>query len=244
MLKKRLRKEFQSKIMKEIEEKNIHLTYPNIILNQQQQQRQKKKNNELYDGKLIEFSVANLDPVSDNGSSGSSKFMIWTRPSWAPLAVQRFENLTMSGYFDGCFIFRVIPNFVSQFGINPIIGHVPSFPDDDPVLGVSNTRGTVTFAMSGTPHSRSSQIFINTGRKNMYLDKQKFLPFGKVVPETGMDVVDRFYSKYGEAPNQGKIWNQGNGYLKHEFPHLSYITKVRILDEQEMSRAFETFSIE
>ena len=57
---------------------------------------------------------------------------------------------------------------------------------DDPVKG-SNTRGTITFAQTAMPNSRSAQFFINFG-DNSQLDGQRFAPFGKVIE--GMDVVD------------------------------------------------------
>lgn len=94
---------------------------------------------------------------------------------------------------------------MSQIGINgdpEVAKHWRSRNiKDDPVVQ-TNERGTVSFAMAGKG-TRTSQIFFNTGRKNAYLDKQGFAPFGRVV--TGMDVVDRIYDGYREKPNQGKL---------------------------------------
>ena len=104
-----------------------------------------------------------------------------------------------------CRFFRVVPNFMSQIGINgdpEVAKHWRSRNiKDDPVVQ-TNERGTVSFAMAGKG-TRTSQIFFNTGRKNAYLDKEGFAPFGRVV--TGMDVVDRIYDGYKEKPNQGKL---------------------------------------
>src|SRR5262249_19653618 len=36
---------------------------------------------------------------------------------WAPKGVDRFYNMTRNGYFTGVRFFRVIPNFMAQFGI-------------------------------------------------------------------------------------------------------------------------------
>ena len=71
-----------------------------------------KVNAEEDGGKLIEFTVDNLD------GGGTGKFVIKTHPEWAPIGAERFETLSSNGFFEGCRIFRVLPGFVSQFGIN------------------------------------------------------------------------------------------------------------------------------
>ena len=71
-----------------------------------------KVNAEEDGGKLIEFTVDNLD------GGGSGTFVINTHPEWAPIGAERFETLSSNGFFEGCRIFRVLPGFVSQFGIN------------------------------------------------------------------------------------------------------------------------------
>ena len=49
---------------------------------------------------------------------GTGTFVIKTHPEWAPIGAERFETLSSNGFFEGCRIFRVLPGFVSQFGIN------------------------------------------------------------------------------------------------------------------------------
>lgn len=179
-------------------------------------------------GRLVEFTVNNLD--GEEGSTGS--FVIRTRPDWAPIGAERFETLVEASFFDGCRAFRVLPGFISQFGItgDPVVQAKWKSRSmrDDPVK-VTNSRGTVVFATAG-PGTRTTQLFINLADRNSFLDKQGFSPLGEVV--SGMDVVEKFYSGYGEGapsgkgPNQGLIQAKGNAYLEASYPKLSYFSKV------------------
>jgi len=96
--------------------------------------------------------------------------------------------------------------------------------DDDPVAH-TNGVGTVTFATAGR-NSRDTQVFINL-RSNQSLDSQGFAPFGKV--SEGMPVVEKLYSKYGDAPDQEALTRRGNSYLKSSFPRLDFIKSATIL---------------
>ncbi len=153
--------------------------------------------------------------------------------AWAPLGADRFYNLVKGGFYDGDRFFRMLPNFIVQFGINgdPATNRTwesTQFPDD-PVKH-PNTRGTITFATSG-PNTRTTQVFINL-KDNNFLDSQGFAPFGEVT--AGMDNVMRFYSGYGEGapngagPDQNLIRAQGNSYLESKFPRLDYIRKATV----------------
>ena len=184
-------------------------------------------------GKIILITVNNLD--GEEGRKGSFKLQL--APSWAPRGVARFEELTKIGFWNDCRIFRVLPGFVAQFGINgdpKIQAEWRSKNIQDDPVKVSNERGTVVFATAG-PNTRTTQIFVNTrDQGNGFLDKQGFSPIGKVIE--GMDIVDRFYSGYGEGapagkgPNQGLIQLRGNGYLKEQYPKLSYIESAIVME--------------
>lgn len=164
-------------------------------------------------------------------------FVIQISRSWSPNGADRFYNLVRNGFYDECRFFRVLSGFVAQFGINGD-PNVSSFwreatIPDDPVKA-SNTRGMVTYAKSGAPNSRTTQLFINY-RDNSRLDQDGFSPIGEVVE--GMDIVDSLHSGYGEGapngqgPEQGRIQSEGNKYLKARFPNLDYIKKATIVQE-------------
>jgi peptidyl-prolyl cis-trans isomerase A (cyclophilin A) len=160
--------------------------------------------------------------------TSAGKFVITVHRAWAPLGADRFYNLVKSGFFDETRFFRVVPNFMVQFGINgdPAVASAwqPARLKDDPSTGHSNKKGFVTFATSG-PNSRTTQVFINF-KDNAFLDAQGFAPFGEVT--TGMDVVEKITDQYGEKPNQGQIQAEGNTYLKASFPKLDSVKKATI----------------
>ncbi len=60
-----------------------------------------------------------------------------------------------------------------------------------------------------------------------------FAPFGEIVE--GMDVVDKLYSRYGEAPNQAQIHAQGNAYLEQQFPKLDSIESASIVEDEAVN---------
>ena len=148
----------------------------------------------------------------------------------------RFRELVSAGFFDNSRFYRVVPNYIAQFGIagDPKIAaawRTKTFPDD-PVKG-TNTRGTIAFAMTG-PGTRTTQLYINRV-DNTRLDAQGFAVIGSVVE--GMDVVDELYSGYGEssgggmrAGKQDKLFTEGNGYLDREFPRLDKLLRATIED--------------
>jgi len=137
-------------------------------------------------------------------------------------------------FYSDTYFFRVLPNFVAQFGINgdPAVQKKWKKPIvDDPVLS-SNKQGTITFATSGK-NTRTTQLFINY-KNNKFLDSQGFAPFGEIM-EDGMEIVNQIFSGYGEQPKQNKIQNQGNSYLKAEFPKLTYIKSMEIVEDESSS---------
>jgi len=170
--------------------------------------------------------------VKFDTSKGS--FVVEVHRDWAPNGADRFYNLVKNGFYNDARFFRVISDFMVQFGINgnPKISQVwqdANIPDDP--VKQSNIRGMITFATAG-PDTRTTQVFINFG-DNAALDGQGFSPFGKVI--SGMDVVDSLYAGYGEGspkgdgPNQGIVQSLGNAYLEKAFSQLDYIKTATIV---------------
>jgi peptidyl-prolyl cis-trans isomerase A (cyclophilin A) len=159
------------------------------------------------------------------------EFIVEVTRAWAPLGADRIYNLVKLGFFTDIACFRVVENFVVQFGISGNTEVSAAWREakikDDPASKNSNAKGTMTFAKSG-PDTRTTQMFINF-KDNVALDKIGFPPFGKVIK--GMEVVESIYKGYGEQPNQGRIQSEGNSYLKAEFPKLDYIQSAVILKQ-------------
>jgi cyclophilin family peptidyl-prolyl cis-trans isomerase len=165
-------------------------------------------------------------------------FALAIERDWAPRGADRFYNLVRAGFFDDSRFFRVVPQFIAQFGIpaEPEIAAVwrnRAFPDD--AVRHSNARGTIGFAMTG-PNSRTTQLYISLV-DNVRLDAQGFAPIGRVVE--GMAVVDRLYSGYGEnsgggvrAGKQAPLFSGGNVYLDREFPKLDRLIRITITDRR------------
>src|ERR1700730_2247771 len=169
---------------------------------------------------LTETAPATYKAAFDT-SAGA--FVVEVHRDWAPKGADRFYNLVKNGFFDDTRFFRVVPNFMVQFGLNgdPAIQSVWRTANltDDPVKE-SNKTGYITFATAG-PGTRTTQVFINF-KDNAGLDRQGFAPFGEVT--SGMDVVNKLYSGYGEKPNAGNAYlMKGNAYVTKEFPKLDYI---------------------
>ena len=190
-------------------------------------------------GKTVGVNIEALRPVPEvyraSFETSRGSFVIEVTKSWAPEGAERFYRLLQQRFYDDARFFRVVRNFVVQFGINGNPAVEARWRDmtfaDDPVKQ-SNLRGTITFATSG-PNTRTTQVFINL-KDNAQLDKRGFAPFGKVVE--GMEVVERLYNGYGDSPPRGEgpdqnlIETQGNAYLESKFQMLDYIKRARILE--------------
>lgn len=177
--------------------------------------------------------AADKDAFRVKFECSNGDFVVEVHPSWAPIGAAHFKKAIEAKIYDGARFFRVIPGFMAQFGIpgDPQVAAKWSKDTikDEPAIR-SNTKGMITYAKSGAPNSRTTQLFINYGN-NSRLDGMGFAPFGRVIE--GMEVVDAINPEYREQPNQGRIESQGNAYLEKEFPRLDYIKTATLLAEDD-----------
>lgn len=161
-------------------------------------------------------------------------FAVTCYRDWAPNGVDRFYELVRNRFYSDVRVFRVIPDFVAQFGISGDPKVNAQWADknipDDPVKQ-SNTEGTLTFASAyPTPNTRATQVFVNL-KDNSNLDSMGFAPIGKVI--FGWETVKSFHSDYGESASerQREITEKGNAFLEAEFPKLDSIKRAVFIED-------------
>ena len=163
-------------------------------------------------------------------------FDILSIRSNSPEGIDRLYQLIKRGFYTNIAIYRVVPNFVVQFGIHNdslINTKWREYKIPDEKVLQSNDSMTLSFARGGI-ETRSTQLFINI-KDNKRLDKltysgvEGFPVVAKVT--NGMEIVHQFYSGYGERPakKQRQINSLGNDFLRKEYPELDYITKAYII---------------
>lgn len=159
-------------------------------------------------------------------------FDIVARRVWSPKGVDRLYQLIKNGYYNDVALFRVVPNFVAQFGIHNDTLINKSWRkgiEDEPVLA-KNEAMSISFARGGK-NTRSNQIFINL-KDNHRLDELEysgvkgFPVVAKVI--AGKEIVLQFYDGYGDklGRKQDSINKFGNKFLRESFPKVDYIKKA------------------
>ncbi len=163
-------------------------------------------------------------------------FDIEAKREWSPQGVDRLYQLIKHGFYTDIALFRVLPKFVTQFGI-----HNDSLLNkqwektvitDEPGLQ-KNDSMAISFARDGKD-SRTTQIYINMKNNHKldtihYNDVTGFPVIAKIT--SGMETAHKFYADYGGkiANEQDSIYAQGNSYLKKNYPKLDYIKKAYII---------------
>ncbi len=140
--------------------------------------------------------------------TSAGNFVVEVDTVRAPLTAENFLRYVRDGAYDGTVFHRVIANFVVQGG--GYDDRLAARPAREPIPnesgnGLSNRRGTLGLAREESPHSGSSQFYVNLV-DNAGLDplpsRWGYAVFGRVVE--GMDVVDRLgYMRTETVPGFG-----------------------------------------
>ncbi len=162
-------------------------------------------------------------------------FEVTAERKLSPLAVDRFYQLIESGYFTNIPVYRVMNNFVAQFGT--VDGYLDSAWSkfivlDEPVKR-SNDSGSIAFARAGK-NTRGTQLFINL-KNNPRLDTVSygetlgFPPFAYI--SSGMNVVYKFYNGYADEPRLklDTVTGDAGDFIRKNYPKLDYIIKAYLI---------------
>lgn len=168
--------------------------------------------------------------------TSKGNFDIQVTRAWSPIAADRLHQLLTHRFYDNQYFYRVVPNFVVQFGNidTTVTKKWEKFKvADEPVLK-SNLKGYVSFARAGK-ETRGNDLFINL-KDNVRLDTispegvRGYPVLGYVTK--GMDVVEKFYSGYGNKTMDvyDSLSANRKKYL-NLFPKLDSIMKAYILKD-------------
>jgi len=178
---------------------------------------------------------------------------IIVKPYWAPRAVSRFLELVRQKYYDGVVLNRVVPKFLTQFGIAADYAVRTAERDvkmwDDFPRDVKFEPGFMSFSGSG-PDGRTTEIFaVMPGVSDVQLSRFGENPWE--VPFAYVDNVEssaltRIYSGYGDmtpfgrGPDTTRIYEADGytNYLPKTFPKLDYIERCYIVGEVGIDNNF------
>lgn len=184
-------------------------------------------------GKSTNTEIKSPDYFKARFETTRGDFEIESYRKWSPLAVDRVYKLISNKYHSEVPFYRVLPDYVAQFGnFDPVASKkwdkivVP----DEPVLE-SNLLGTIAFARGGK-NTRSAHLFINL-KDNPNLDTLAFMEvkgFPVVARVTkGMEIVNNLFS-YGDEPMSGlDSVVDSNKFFKETFPNMDYIKRAYII---------------
>ncbi|GMH71382.1 hypothetical protein TrST_g3341 [Triparma strigata] len=162
-------------------------------------------------------------------------------PDWAPHAAAHFKMLVDAGYYDGCSIFRIVPNYFMQFGIHndPAVTQLWGGVgvEDDPKGVMKNFKGSISFDPSDGPGGGKTQVFVNLSElssHNERLDGQGMVPFARVIGqqtrEGDWQAIESVQKKWGKKVDAKRIVEEGKEYLDGGgFTDLSFIVKAKVM---------------
>lgn len=153
----------------------------------------------------------------------------------SPNAVDRFYQLLKHGYFDDAIFYRVLPQYIAQFGNTDQATadqwRAVKIPDEPVVL--PNKKGTISFARFGK-ETRDLELFINVNDNpeldTAVIDGVKGYPgLGRVT--RGMEVVQKLYSGYNERTmnDSQRMYSDRRDFLV-TYPNLDQIKTARVIE--------------
>jgi peptidyl-prolyl cis-trans isomerase A (cyclophilin A) len=160
-------------------------------------------------------------------------FTIEVQRDLSPAAADRLYQLLKARYYDNTAFYRVVPNFVVQFGDTDTLAmkkwETIKVPDEPVKMG--NNRGTLSFARAGK-ETRAADLFINL-RDNNRLDTityegvTGFPAFGRVT--RGMETVEQLYGGYGDTALEDPNLYANPALFRKAFPKLDTIRKAYLV---------------
>lgn len=163
-------------------------------------------------------------------------FNIEVQRQFSPKAADRLYQLIRHGYYDNAIFYRVVPNFVAQFGNTDtiVMNQWRSVKIPDEKVRLSNKKGTLSFARDGK-NSRDLELFINLN-DNTVLDTlhfqgvKGFPAIGKVTQ--GMETVEKLYSGYGENTMDNENLYLNPSLFYRAYPQLDVIKKSYLIESK------------
>ena len=161
-------------------------------------------------------------------------FDIVARREWSEEGVDRLYQLIRYGHFDDTPIYRVIDDFVAQFGHLDTVNTYQwdKFKLQDESVIEKNLEGTIAFARAGK-QTRGTQLFINLSSNSPRLDEinsNGVVGFPVIAKVTaGMENVKKFKS-YDDRPRRAlSSQANANAFLKENFPDMDFIVRAYLL---------------
>lgn len=150
--------------------------------------------------------------ITINSQERMDYFDILVKPYWAPRGASHFLHLVRSKYYDGAVFNRVVPGFLTQFGIAKdytmrMERREQTIWDDFPMQGMQFEPGFISFAGSGFD-SRTTEIFIvdsaaSDEQLHAFGENSWETPFAVVAGDVRESAVTKIYAGYGDMPPWG-----------------------------------------
>ena len=164
-------------------------------------------------------------------------FTIEVTRDLSPKAVDRFYQLVQHDYFDNGIFYRVVPDFVAQFGNtnSDVMEQWRTVKIPDEPVKMNNQKGAVSFARFG-PGTRDLELFINL-KNNPVLDTldfegvRGFPAIGQV--REGMDVVEKLYGGYGEQTMSDENLYTDRAAFYQKYPKLDLIKNAYVIEVKD-----------